>query len=181
MCQTSPTGQSSTTTVNHDTPIGHISNNFVLQRHLNYLNKTRLLYYSWLYGTNCVWFQGVCPLEMESPCIQESCTHLLTQILKPAYKEYNYHRSGNLHGKNNLYFVKNILSPDCQLLLIWYVYFLSLILKPTLFFVLWFAFNIIHRGGRAQKKTGKAWEHLPHERCLVDARWTCGGEESTFK
>ena len=26
-----------------------------------------------------------------------------------------------------------------------------------------------------REKTGKAWEHLSHEWCLVDARWTLGG------
>ena len=35
----------------------------------------------------------------------------------------------------------------------------SLIPRPIPFFVLRFAFNIIHGGGRA-RKTGKAWEHL---------------------
>jgi len=38
----------------------------------------------------------------------------------------------------------------------------SLVPRPPLFFVLWFAFSIIHGSGRAQK-TGKAWEHLSRE------------------
>ena len=35
-------------------------------------------------------------------------------------------------------------------------------------FVLWFAFRIIHGSRRAQKKTGKAWEHLSREWRQVD-------------
>jgi len=42
--------------------------------------------------------------------------------------------------------------------------------RPPRFFVLRFAFSIIHGSGRA-RKTGKAWEHLSCERRLVDARW----------
>ena len=38
----------------------------------------------------------------------------------------------------------------------------------TPFFVLWFVF-------RRVRKTGKTWEHLSHEWCLVDARWTWWG------
>ena len=39
---------------------------------------------------------------------------------------------------------------------------ISLVPRPTPFFVLRFAFSIIHGGGRA-RKTGKAWEHLSRE------------------
>ena len=36
----------------------------------------------------------------------------------------------------------------------------SLVPRPTrFFFVVWFAFSIIHGSGKA-RKTGKAWEHL---------------------
>ena len=38
----------------------------------------------------------------------------------------------------------------------------SLVPRPTPFFVLRFAFNIIH-GGRRARKMGKAWEHLSRE------------------
>ena len=48
----------------------------------------------------------------------------------------------------------------------------SLVSRPPLFFffVLRFAFSIIHGSGRVQKKkkTGKAWSHSSHE-------WTQGG------
>ena len=39
------------------------------------------------------------------------------------------------------------------------------------FFVLWFAFSIIHGSGRL-RKTGKAWSHPSREWRQVDARWT---------
>ena len=47
----------------------------------------------------------------------------------------------------------------------------SLVSRPPLFFVLRFAFSIIHGNGRA-RKTGKAWSHPSREWCQVDARWT---------
>ena len=47
----------------------------------------------------------------------------------------------------------------------------SLVPRPTSFFVLQFAFSIIHRSGRTQKLR-KAGEHLSCEWHLVDARWT---------
>ena len=46
----------------------------------------------------------------------------------------------------------------------------SLIPRPPPFFVLRFAFSIIHGSGRA-RKTGKAWEHLSRD----DVWWTRGG------
>ena len=42
------------------------------------------------------------------------------------------------------------------------VHVASLVPRPTPFFVLRFAFSIIH-GGRRARKTGKAWEHLSRE------------------
>ena len=51
-------------------------------------------------------------------------------------------------------------------------YLNTLVSRPPLFFVLRFAFSIIHGSGRA-RKTGKAWEHLS----LVNV----GGEGSTLE
>ena len=52
---------------------------------------------------------------------------------------------------------------------------ISLVPRPPPFFVLRFAFSIIHGSGRA-RKTGKAWSHLSRAWRQVDARWTYGGE-----
>jgi len=50
----------------------------------------------------------------------------------------------------------------------------SLVPRPPRFFVLRFAFSIIHGSGRARKmgKAWKAWEHLSREWRQVDGRWT---------
>ena len=61
---------------------------------------------------------------------------------------------------NNLY--KKLYNKACTII--------SLVPRPLPFFVLRFAFSIIHGIGRA-RKTGKAWEHLH----VNDVRWTRGG------
>ena len=62
----------------------------------------------------------------------------------------------------------------------------SLVPRPPLFFVLQFAFSIIHGSGRA-RKTGKAWEHLSRDWCQVnvggevpDYKYGCNKPESEF-
>ena len=47
----------------------------------------------------------------------------------------------------------------------------SLVPRPAPFFVLWFAFSILH-GSRRAWKTGKAWSHPSHVWRQVDASWT---------
>ena len=52
--------------------------------------------------------------------------------------------------------------------------------SPVLCFGLLFMFSIVHRS----RRMGKAWEHLSHELCLVDTRWTCrrgGGGNSRIQ
>ena len=52
--------------------------------------------------------------------------------------------------------------------------------SPVLCFGLLFMFSIVHRS----RRMGKAWEHLSHELCLVDTRWTCrrgGGAIPVYK
>ena len=51
----------------------------------------------------------------------------------------------------------------------------SLVPRPPPFFVLRFAFSIIHvHGSRRQRKLGKAWSHSSCEWHQVDARWMWG-------
>ena len=75
-----------------------------------------------------------------------------------------------------------LLTPGLSLLCMYpHTYtFSSLIPRPPPFFVLRFAFSIIHRSGRV-RKTGKAWSHPWREWCQVDVRWTSGGSENDIR